>query len=352
MKIWQSAAGWLLLLTLALAVRLGTAPVSAGDIVPQSPRVHTLLILDSQEGNPYDEVRASLFQTLAQYGYVEGVNLKTFIHFSGNDIQQGEDILKNALASAYDVIFVGGTAATVSAKNALYGKPQPVVFGSPTDPVGIGVIKDFTSKPEANFTGVCYPVPVKARLKFIRNLMPKAKTFGLIYADMPQSHSYNAWIAHLLENDQEFKGIKVLYRAVPLVTGEDGDRIMAEKAKEHLKELDIQVDAYIKPCDQMGTRKSFAEVIFQTSNKPLIGLVKDDVMGGWGAMATIYPSHDSIGRQTARMIKELFEGRKVGDIMPEWPAKYGVAVDLGKAKLFGMDISVELLQLAAENIVL
>jgi len=256
------------------------------------------------------------------------------------------------LTSGYDVVFVGGTAATVSAKNTLYGKTQPVVFGSPTDPVGIGVIKDFSSRPEANFTGVCYPVPVKARLKFIRSLMPKATTFGLIYADMPQSHSYNAWIANLLKNDPEFNDIKVLYRAVPLVTGEDGDRVMAEQSKRHIEELDAQVNAYIKPCDQMGTRKSFAEVVFQTSRKPLIGLVKDDVMEGWGALATIFPSHESIGRQAGRMIKELFEGKKTGDILPEWPAKYGVAVDLGKARLFGMDISVELLQLAAENIVL
>jgi len=126
---------------------------------------------------------------------------------------------------------------------------------------------------------------------------------------------------------------------------------MAEKSKEHLAELDAQVDAYIKPCDQMGTRKSFAEVVFQTSRRPLIGLVKDDVMGGWGALATIFPAHDSIGRQAGRMIKDLFEGKKVGDLTPEWPAKYGVAVDLGKARRFGVDISVELLQLAAENIV-
>lgn len=351
MHLNRYLAFWVLAPCIVYTMSTTTPVLSASNSTSHNDKTVKLLILDSQKGNPYDEVRTALLTTLANYGYVEGKNLKTTILYSGNDIKQGERILNDVHKNSYDVVFVGGTAATISAKNALYGKTQRVVFGSPTDPVGIGVIQDFNSKPVANFTGVCYPVPVKSRLKFIRRLMPKAKTFGLVYADMPQSHSYNKWIDNLLKNDPEFKGIKVIYRSVPLVTGESGDRTMAANSKRHILELDSKVDAYIKPCDQMGTRSNFAEVVYSTSKKPLIGLVKDDVMGNWGATATIYPSHESIGNQAARMIKELLEGKKVGDILPEWPHKYGVAVDLQKAKRFGIEIPVELLQVAGENIV-
>ncbi|MBA4367070.1 MAG: hypothetical protein C0403_05460 [Desulfobacterium sp.] len=351
MRIWRSSTFWILLLNITFVVTLGTQRISAGDIPTKDAKVYKLLILDSQKGNPYDEVRASLLNAIEGYGYVEGRNLKTTIRFSGNDIKKGERILNEELKNSYDVIFVGGTAATISARNTLYGKTQPVVFGSPTDPSGIGVIKDFSSRPRANFTGVCYPVPVKARLQFIRRLMPKAKTFGLIYADMSQSHSYRRWIEELLKNDPDFKDIKIMFMPVPLVTGEDGDKAMVENSKKYIQQLDPKVDAYIKPCDQMGTRRNFAQVVYKTSRKPLIGLVKDDVMDKWGATATLYPSHESIGNQAARMIKELFEGKKVGDIIPEWPRKYGVAVDLQKARRFGLDVPVELLQMAGENIV-
>lgn len=340
-----------LALSVAITILTTHTVLSASNNMLQTTKTFKLLIMDSQKGNPYDEVRNSLLTSLSSYGYKEGKNLKTAVLFSGNDIKAGERILNDELKNAYDVIFVGGTAATISAKNALYGKSQRVVFGSPTDPVGIGVIKDLTSKPVANFTGVCYPVPVKTRLKFLRRLMPKAKTFGLIYADMPQSHSYNRWIDNLLQNDPEFKDIKIIYRYVPLVTGENGDKTMASHAKKHIQELDAKVDAYIKPCDQMGTRSNFSEVVFNTSKKPLIGLVKDDVMGKWGATATIYPSHESIGNQAAQMIKALFEGKLVRDILPEWPHKYGIAIDLKKAKQFGIDVPVEVLQMAGENIV-
>ncbi|MCX8069145.1 MAG: hypothetical protein N2738_01440, partial [Thermodesulfovibrionales bacterium] len=293
----------------------------------------------------------SLFKALKGYGYERNKNLKVKILAIGNDVAQGEKLLTQEVKNNYDVIFVGGTAATISAKKALYGKSQPVVFASPTDPVGIGVIKDFKSSPQANFTGVSYPVPVKARLKFVRQLMPNAKTFGLIYADMPQSHSYKAWLEELLKTDPEFKDIKIIFRAVPLVKGEQGDVEMAKASEKHIKELDSMVDAYLKPCDQMGTRRNFTETVYRVSKKPLIGLVKDDVMGNWGATAVIYPSHDSIGEQAARMIKDIFEGKKVKDIIPQWPQKYGFAVDLKKATQFKINVPVEILQLAGENVV-
>ncbi len=319
----------------------------------EASRAHKLLILDSQQGNPYDEVRVALAHALERQGHVEGKNLHTTLRFAGNDVRQGERMLRDALkANRYDVIFVGGTVATIAAKNVLLGDmSQRVVFAAPTDPVGIGVIKDFNSKPFANFTGVCYPVPPKVRLKFIRQLLPKAGTLGLIYADMPQSHSYNQWVKDLIANDPEFKGLKVIFRPVPLVTGEHGDQLMAEAALPIIRELDAQVDAFIKPNDQLGTRRQFAEVVYKTASKPLIGITRDDVMGHWGATAVIYPSHTSIGAQAAHMIKDLFQGRPLADITPEWPKTYGFAVDLPKAKQFQITVPVEILQLAGENIV-
>ncbi|MBF0507004.1 MAG: hypothetical protein HQL09_09230 [Nitrospirae bacterium] len=341
----------ILLLIMTLLLVISVSGLYGGNAKTKDAKAYKLLILDSQKGNPYDEVRASLLKALEGYGYMDGKNLKVTLHVIGNDIKEGERILREEVKNKYDVVFVGGTAATIAAKNILYGKEQRVVFGSPTDPVGIGVIKDFRRRPDANFTGVCYPVPIKARLKFVKQLLPRAKTLGLIYADMPQSHSYNKWIEDLLKNDPEFKDIKVIFKRVPLVTGEFGDKAMAAEAGKHVRELDSRVDAYIKPCDQMGTRRNFSEVVYKTSGKPLIGIVKDDVMGQWGATATMYPSHASIGNQTARMIKELFEGKKTSDILPEWPLTYGFAVDLRKAKQFGISVPVEILQMAGENII-
>ena len=346
-------AGFSRLLALSAACILSALTFSSASMGQEDARVFKLLILDSQQGNPYDEVRSALAKTLAMHGYVEGKNLRSTLTVAGNDARAGERILRDELKKdRYDVIFVGGTVATISAKNVLLGNmDQRVVFAAPTDPVGIGVIKDFASPPFANFTGVCYPVPPRARFKFIRRLLPSARTLGLIYADMPQSKSYNKWVQDLIASDPEFKQLKILFRAVPLITGENGDKRMAESAVAHISELDSQVDAFIKPNDQMGTRRQFAEVVYKTATKPLIGITKNDVMDGWGSTAVIYPSHASIGEQAAQMIQALFEGKNIAEIPPEWPRKYGFALDLPKTRQFKISVPVELLQLAGENII-
>ncbi len=338
---------WLVPLLLA-CLALATAP---GVAAPAPGKTFKLLILDSQFGNPYDEIRTELLKSLAGFGYVDGANLNVKLRVIGNDQAKGERLLADEAKIPYDAVYVGGTVATIVGKKVLYGKAQPVIFAAPTDPVGIGVIGDFTSAPVANFTGICYPVPVKSRFKFIKQLLPRVKRLGLIYADMPQSHSYNQWVRDLIGNDPEFKGIEVLFRPVPLITGENGDQRMAENALRHIEELDPLVDAFIKPNDQMGTRKPFAEMVFKHATKPLIGIAKDDVMGHWGATAVVYPSHTSIGRQAAEKIRALFQGTPIKDIKPEWPKTYGFAVDLVKAKRFGITVPVEVLQLSGENIV-
>jgi len=350
--VWiRSAVLRISLLMITFAVATVVSVVPAYTSAPQSGKVFKLFILNSQRGAPYDEICASLVSALARQGYTEGKNLQIVMKYSDNDIKRGEQILHGEQKNSYDVIFVAGSPATLSAKNVLERQPQRVVFASVTDPVGIGVIRDFSSKPAGNFTGVSYPVPVKTRLKFVRRLMPKAKTFGLIYADMPQSHSYNKWLEHLLKSDPEFKDVRIMFRQVPLVTGKNGDKEMAALSKKQIQDIDSKVDAYIAPCDQLAARRLFSEAVYNTSKKPLIGLVKDDVMGKWGAMAAIYPAHESIGSQSARMIQELFEGKKISEIIPEWPHRFGVAIDLHKAKQFGIDVPVELLQMAGENIV-
>lgn len=337
----------LFFLLLVLA-SLGTPTPSLGE----DQRLYQLLILDSQLGNPYDEVRHFLLEELATLGYQQGQNLNVRLHSAGNDLKKGERILAEEVAKGADVVFVGGTMATIAAKNILYGTQQPVVFGSPTDPVGIGVIDDFTHPPKANFTGVCYPVPVKARFSFLRQLLPTPMKLGLIYVNMPQSHSYNGWIRELLQKDPLFQGVQVLFREVPLITGERGDEKMAQLAIPLIKKLDGQVDAFIKPNDQMGTRRPFSEAVWQHASKPLIGIVQHDVTEKWGATAVIFPSHESIGRQTAQMIAKIFRGSAPPKILPQWPKLYGYAVDLTKMRHFKMITPVGILQLAGkENIV-
>ncbi len=317
-----------------------------------SGRVFKLLIMDSQSGEPYRQVREAMLEALKSWGYVVGENLDITYFTIENDVAKGEAILKEELPKNYDIIFIDGTVMTVAASHILLNKPkQPVVFAANTDPVGIGVIEGFDIPPKYNFTGVHYPLKVHTRFKFIKEIMPKAKTIGLIYADMPQSYSYRRWVEEFLQADPEFKDMKVIFRSVPLVTGKEGTKLMAEAAKKFVLELDPLVDVFLAPNDQMGVQEYFSRMVYENATKPLVGLGKESVMEGWGATMVIYPSSHSMGRQAARMIKQLFEGKPIKEIYPEWPKENGFAFDLKKAARFGIKVPVEYIELAGENIV-
>ncbi len=332
------------------------APLSPTQVpeapVQQPARVFRLLIDDSQTGEPYQTARLALVESLKNWGYAAGKNLEVTSISIENDLAGGESLLREQLEKDYDVIVTNGTVMTLAAKNVALGKSeQNFVFACVTDPVGLGVIEDFSSPPKYNFTGVSYPVPVRSRFKFIRELMPQAKKIGLIYAAMPQSLSYRRWIEELFASDPELSDVSVFFREVPLVTGAAGSQEMAELARDFVKELDPLVDVFVSPNDQMGIQEYFARIVSANATKPLVGLGRNDVMLGWGATMVIYPSHISMGKQAARMVKELFEGIPIAQILPEWPKECGFAFDLGKAAQFGIQVPVEYIELAGDDIV-
>ncbi|MBI4976312.1 MAG: hypothetical protein HZC28_02460 [Spirochaetes bacterium] len=310
-----------------------------------------ILVIDTQKTGWPAEAAAARKKFLDANGFVEGKNLNVVSYSVENDEAKATTLLTEELPKKYDVIVLNGTIPARAAKKVAYGKPQPFVFAGVTDPIGVGLIADFKNPPAANFTGVSFPVPVKSRLAFIKQVMPNIKKIGLIYADMPQSHSYKGWIDEALASDPSLKGIQVIYKMVPAFTGETGPQQMADAAKVYVKEIDSQVDLFISANDQMGVSKQFPMMVFQNATKPLCGLGRGDVMDGLGATIAIFPVFDTFGVQSGRMIAELLKGKKVSDLIPEWPKQNGVAFDLGKAKKFGISVPVGLLEMAGPNVV-
>jgi putative tryptophan/tyrosine transport system substrate-binding protein len=316
-------------------------------------KTYKLLIIDSQKGPPYEGAREAMIRQLSSFGFSERKNL-IISHFSiGNDVDKAEKILRQELPKKYDVIFSNGTVATLAAKKVAFGNTANLfVFAAVTDPVGLGVIDDFKNPPKANFTGVCYPVPVNSRLKFVRDMLPKAKTIGLIYSDMPQGHSYRKWVEAALLEDPALKGLRVIFRMVPLIKGDyRSQQMMAELAQKYILELDPMVDVFLGPNDQLGAERPFYETVYKTANKPIVGTTRNSVMEKWGATMTIYPSEYSEGRQCAYMIKKIFNGEDIKTIIPQWPKENGIAVDLRKAKQYRISVPIQIMEMAGEDII-
>lgn len=273
-----------------LAISIAIISIGIGQVCFGDKQVHKLLVVDSQKAELYRILREAMIDELARLGYKDGINLQTKYYSLAHYEGRADNIWGKYKAQNYKVVFVNGTIATRAFKSLVFNDPNVnVVFGNITDPVGEGVIDNFKNPPKANFTGVSYPVKVDERFRFIMKVMPNAKTFGIIYADMPQAHSYKGWVLRMLEKP-EFQHLNVIFRQVNFVKSEGGHIRMAALAKDHIVELNSLVDAFISSNDMMGGQKPFAETVYKNSSKPLFGLGRKDVMDSWGATASIYPS--------------------------------------------------------------
>ena len=64
-----------------------------------------LLVLASQMGNPYNEVRTAMLETLAAAGYRQGENLEVTIVSCNNSVALAETLLYRELPKKYESYF-------------------------------------------------------------------------------------------------------------------------------------------------------------------------------------------------------------------------------------------------------
>ena len=311
------------------------------------------MIILSEHGEPYQSALDCTLAELSAMGYVKDKDV-TFTTYSLDNYKgRAVNILRRESQTPFDLIVVYGTVGMMALKAIIFDDPRypKIVFSCITDPVGAGVVADFSSPPAHNFTGVAYPVPVHERLAFIRKVMPEARTIGLIFADMPQSHSYNQWLLDALNSDSRFAGYRILFRSVPFVESKGGKIRMAERSIRYIKALDPHVDLFLSANDQLASQPFFPRNVQDHATKPLVGINREDVMGRRGATMAIFPTAEGLGRQTAAMIQKLLAGALVRDVIPEKPVEFGVAFDMDKVRQFHLHIPETLLKQAGDNII-
>ncbi len=273
-----------------------------------------ILILDSQIISPYKEVKNATLIHLKELGYVEGKNLTIEQVNIGNFIGAAINTLRSSNDQNYNLYFINGTLALQGTLDFIAKNPNhpPIIFANVTDPISLGAISHFNRPPKQKITGVSYPVSIKKRFYFLKSLMPKVKTIGYIYADMPQSTAYISWIEKLFKDDESLKGIRIIYKKIDFIKSANGHKRMVFLAEKALTELDPLVDVYVSPNDQLGSTHEFSQMIYKQSKKPIFGLANEPY-----TIASLSPDFESNGKILAKMISRIFQGENISNIYPQ-----------------------------------
>lgn len=223
----------------------------------------------------------------------------------------------NLAEQKVDLIFACSTPAAQAAV-ALPDK-IPVVFTPVFDPVGAGLAESL-DKPGGKATGVAGMVPAAAKAAFIRELLPAAKTIGILY------HSGDSNALLEIKNFKQAAGDHFALIELPADRPEDLSAL-ADR-------LPPKLDALFLPIGRV-IEENFASVAYyaEAANLPIITSHAPNVPSG--ALGALVANHTELGRACAVKAAQILAGADPGAIPvglvdnPEIQLNAFVAANLG-----------------------
>lgn len=143
-------------------------------------RIYTIGISQFAEHGSLDNCRDGFLEGLREEGFSEDDNLEIDYNNSAANMGTAGQIADGFVADDVDLICAIATPSAQSAYRAAMSKEIPVIYTAVTDPV-IAELAKKDGTPVGEVTGTSDMLPVEAQLKMIREMLPDAKTIGIMY---------------------------------------------------------------------------------------------------------------------------------------------------------------------------
>ena len=295
---------------------------------------YTIGISQFAEHGSLDNCREGFLDGLAEAGIVEGENLTVKYKNAAADMGTASQISSNFVSDKVDMICAIATPSAQAAYNAAMDEEIPVIFTAVTDPVAAELAaKD--GAPVGEVTGTSDKLPVEAQLEMIREILPDAKTIGIIYTTS-EANSVSA-IAEYEEKVGDY-GFELVTKGVTAVS-EVG--LAAE-------DLLTKVDCITNLTD--NTVVSALATVLDKANAakiPVFGSEIEQVK--IGCLAAEGLDYVALGRKTGEMAAKVLKGEtKASDLSFEQITEAGLYVNTKVAENLNITLKDDLVKSAVE----
>ena len=195
-----------LMITVALLTAFagcGAATSASGSENSSGGESYTIGISQFAEHGSLDNCREGFLEGLKEEGLEEGKNLTVKVNNAASDMGTAAQIAQSFAADDMDLICAIATPAAQAAYNAAMDKGIPVVYTAVTNPEE-AQLADSDGNPVGAVTGTSDQLPVEAQLKMIRELLPEAKTIGILYTTSEANSVYSISQYEKLAGDYGF----------------------------------------------------------------------------------------------------------------------------------------------------
>ena len=302
---------------------------SIGVNAQSSPKMRKIGHVIATVGKCEPEKRDEAFlASLAKLGYVVGRNLIVERRCFRN-LEEGRRVLNELVALKVEVLFVGGPAIALAARDAT--KDIPIVCGSCGDPVENGVVASL-ARPGANVTGLASMSAelIGKRVELMKEAIPRLTQLAvLVFAGNPGNRS----TLTLVDAAGRALGVKIQRIDVRGADDLEGAFKAAAAAGS---------GAVLIPDDPLSfsARKQIADLALKHRLPSIAGQPQQAEAG----MLIAYgPDRTDLYRRAAEFVDKLLKGAKASALSMEQPTKFDFVVNLKTAQAMGLTIPQSIL---------
>ena len=304
----------------------------------QPLKTYRIAIVTRKDVAAYEEAIQSYRKKMGDLGYIDGKNVSYNVrHYNNNG--ELKEIVRDVVASGYDLISTYSTPATVEAYTQTKDLPQPIpiVFGSVGDPLSAGVVHDI-GRSGTNVTGVVSLATelTSNRIRLLKEIMPSIKRIAMPHsADELSDSSARKSVQVAQQAAQELNINLVLFSVSSPAKNAD---IAAMITKEKVDGMIVGGDSLIWGGIDLYIAQAIKEKI------PMAAFDLTQITKG--ALIGVGPDYTHVGQQAATLTHQILRGTTPATIAIQVPDKLILSVNFTTARAIGITLSDELLKRA------
>ncbi len=290
-----------------------------------SDKVYEIGIAQIVSHPSLDAVREGVVQALADAGYEDGKNINLDVQNPQGD-QSALTNIANSFASKDAVVAIATPTAQAMAQAVT---DKPIVFSAVTDPVSSQLV-DSWEEPGGNITGTSDINPIEEQFDLITEIVPNAKTVGIVYSSAEQNSEIQVELA---EGAAEKRGLEIKTATVT----------NSSEIQQATRSLDV--DAFFVPTDNtvVSGLEGLLQVAEQTKT-PVISADSDSVTRG--VIASVAVDYAKMGTQTGEMLVRILEGADPATMAVETQKEPQLTINPKAAARIGITLPADLVSRA------
>lgn len=321
-------------MVMAMAAGCGSKDSSSSD-GDSKEASYKIGIQQFAEHGSLDNCREGFLEGLEEEGIKEGDNLTVEVKNAMADTATNAQIADSFVSDKMDLICAIATPSAQSAYNAAMDKDIPVVYTAVTDPVA-AELADKDGNPVGNVTGTSDKLPVEEQLKMIREMMPEAKTIGILYTTS-EANSVSAI--------EEYESLVDKYGFT-----------LEKKGISQTSEIALATDDLLTKVDCItnltdNTVVASLPTILEKANEkgiPVFGSEIEQVK--LGCLAAEGIDYIELGKQTGKIAAQILKGEKEASEIPyEIITEPCFYVNTKVAENLGIEVPADLADSATES---